>query len=100
MSFARARFSQLLRAEVPYLKNHQAYIGGKWKPAADQSTFLVYNPASGGKLVEVSNAGKVDVEEAVVEASKAFHTWKGKTAKVRHFPVFLSFCMRHEVLSP
>ena len=94
MSFAKLRFCQLARAsEVPYLKNYQAYIGGKWKAAADNSTFPVYNPATGAKLADVSDVGEDGVEEAVFEASKAFQSWKTKTAKVNTlFSIFSSHC--------
>ena len=94
MSFAKLRFCQLARASVvPYLKNYQAYIGGKWKAAADNSTFPVYNPATGAKLADVSDVGKDDVEEAVFEASRAFQSWKAKTAKViLCFLYFSSHC--------
>ena len=79
---SRAKFSHLVRAEIPYLKNYQAFIGGKWKAAANNTTFSVYNPATGEKLADVSNSGKADTVEAVFEASKAFQTWKRKTAMV------------------
>jgi delta 1-pyrroline-5-carboxylate dehydrogenase len=83
MSSSSANYiSRLARAEIPYLKNYKAYIGGKWKSAASNTTFPVFNPASGEKLAEVSNSGQADVKEAVLEAAQAFQSWKLKTAKV------------------
>ena len=87
MSASSGNITRLVRAEIPYLKNYKAYIGGKWKAAATNATFPVYNPANGEKLAEVSNSGQVDVKEAIVEAAQAFQTWKRKTAKV--------FCTKH-----
>ena len=90
MSFAKARLSHLVRTEVPYLKNYQAYIGGKWLSSADNTKFPVYNPANGENIADVANCGKADTERAVEEASKAFVTWRKKTAKVVVQYIFVS----------
>ena len=83
MSSSSANYiSRLARAEIPYLKNYKAYIGGKWKSAASNTTFPVFNPANGEKLADVSNSGQADVKEAVLEAAQAFQSWKLRTAKV------------------
>ncbi|CAB4005116.1 succinate-semialdehyde dehydrogenase (NADP(+)), partial [Paramuricea clavata] len=83
MSSSTANISRLARAEIPYLKNYNAYIGGKWKSAASNTTFPVFNPANGEKLADVSNSGQADVKEAVLEAAQAFQSWKLRTAKER-----------------
>ena len=82
MSSSGGSISRIVRAEIPYLKNYKAYIGGKWKDASSNATFPVVNPANGELLAEVSNCGQDDVKEAVSEAAKAFQSWKQKTAKV------------------
>ena len=89
MSFSAGSISRLARAEIPYLKNYNAYIGGKWKAAASNASFPVFNPANGEKLAEVSNSGQADVNEAVLEAAQAFQSWKQKTAKVFYCYKFL-----------
>ncbi|XP_028398102.1 succinate-semialdehyde dehydrogenase, mitochondrial-like [Dendronephthya gigantea] len=83
MSTSTGNISRFVRTEVPYLKNYKAYIGGKWKSAASNTTFPVYNPANGVKLADVSNSGEADVKDAVQEAAQAFQSWKKKTAKER-----------------
>jgi acyl-CoA reductase-like NAD-dependent aldehyde dehydrogenase len=82
MSSSAGNISRIVRAELPYLKNYKAYIGGKWKAAASNTTFPVFNPANGEKIADVSNSGDADVKEAVLEAAKAFQSWKQITAKV------------------
>lgn len=49
--------------------NTQLFIGGKWGPSKDGSTFDVIRPATGQKLKDVSSAGATDVD-AAVEAAK------------------------------
>ena len=83
MSSGTTNISRLVRTELPYLKNYNAYIGGKWKAAASNATFPVFNPANGEKLADVSNSGDADIRDAVVEAAQAFQSWKQKTSKER-----------------
>ncbi len=96
MSSGTANISRLVRAELPYLKNYKAYIGGKWKAAASNTTFPVFNPANGEKLADVSNLDEADVKEAVLEAAQAFQSWKQKTAKVFvcYFSHVVAICNR------
>ncbi|NOS69420.1 MAG: aldehyde dehydrogenase family protein [Verrucomicrobia bacterium] len=49
----------------------QLLIGGNWVNAASGRTFDTYNPATGGVLAQVSEAGAEDVDRAVRAASNA-----------------------------
>jgi acyl-CoA reductase-like NAD-dependent aldehyde dehydrogenase len=50
-------------------------IGGERTAAAERRTFDVTNPATGGHLATVSEAGVEDVERAVASAGRAYETW-------------------------
>ena len=67
---------------LPFLEKQLAYIGGQWCKASDNATFHVTNPANGDILGSVANAGETEAQKAVLEANKAFHTWKRTTVKV------------------
>ena len=54
------------------IKRRQLLIGGEWCDAADGATFDVYNPATGGVLCRVAEAGPEDVNRAVTAARDAF----------------------------
>jgi phenylacetaldehyde dehydrogenase len=49
-------------------------IGGEWRDAADGSTFAVYDPATGGQIARVPQAGAVDVDAAVRAARAALQS--------------------------
>jgi acyl-CoA reductase-like NAD-dependent aldehyde dehydrogenase len=50
-------------------------IGGERIAAAEGRTFDVTNPATGGHLATVAEAGVEDVERAVASAGRAYETW-------------------------
>jgi acyl-CoA reductase-like NAD-dependent aldehyde dehydrogenase len=50
-------------------------IGGERTAAAEGRTFDVTNPATGGHLATVAEAGVEDVERAVASAGRAYETW-------------------------
>jgi len=54
---------------------------GQWHQAA--STFDVTNPATGEVIAQVAKAGKVETEQAIAAAERAFPAWRAQTAKAR-----------------
>ena len=50
-------------------------IGGERTAAAEGRTFDVTNPATGGHLATVAEAGVEDVDRAVASAARAYETW-------------------------
>lgn len=50
-------------------------IGGKWSVGSGLEVTNVYNPATGEVISETPMGGKVDVDAAVLAASKAFEAW-------------------------
>ena len=69
------------RLNVP----NQLFIGGQWVDALSGETFETVNPATGEVLAEVANAGKADVDRAVVAARQAFESgpWSTMTPSMR-----------------
>ena len=65
------------------LLKDKAYIDGQWCAAKDTRTFAVTNPANGEQLVQVSDCGAADTEQAVAAAEKSLPAWRAKTAKER-----------------
>lgn len=59
----------------------RAYINGEWVDG--DSTFPVYNPATGEIIAEVANLGKNGAEESVTAAKSAMQSWRVRTAKDR-----------------
>jgi 1-pyrroline dehydrogenase len=59
--------------------SHANYIGGKWVPAADESTDAIVDPATGERIGEVASSGAADVDAAVTAAAGAFDAWSGLT---------------------
>lgn len=58
----------------------QGFINGSWVSAS--ATFPVLDPATGKELVQVSDCGPQQAQEAIKAAYNAFHSWKTQTAKV------------------
>jgi len=56
-------------------------VNGEWRQA--DTTFDVLNPATGEVIAQVAKAGKKETQEAINAASKAFPSWREKTAKER-----------------
>ena len=59
-----ARVENRMTAALPKIRG-DAYIGGKWRPAADGATFTVLNPALDEPVAEVAAASKRDIDAAV-----------------------------------
>ena len=61
------------------------HIGGEERAASDGATFLVTNPSTGEALYEVAHATAADVDDAVVEADRAFRDarWRSVSARER-----------------
>ena len=56
----------------------QHYINGKVTPGNSKRTGKIFNPATGEQESEVKLGTKLDLEEAVKIAKKAFETWSIK----------------------
>ena len=63
----------------------QLLIGGAWRDAEAGATYEDANPATGGALADVAEAGRSDVDAAVAAARKAFDAgkWSGMAASRR-----------------
>ncbi|KAI4879280.1 hypothetical protein NFI96_011627 [Prochilodus magdalenae] len=56
--------------KVSEIKHTKLFINNEWHCSASGKTFPTFNPATGGKLCEVEEADKADVDKAV-EAARA-----------------------------
>ncbi len=61
----------------------QLYIGGRWRDAADASTFTVSDPATGKALAEVADAGVADGAAALDAAAAAQAGWAATDPRER-----------------
>ncbi|MBX3529789.1 MAG: aldehyde dehydrogenase family protein [Rhizobiaceae bacterium] len=52
------------------------FIDGQWRAAKSGKTFAVAEPSTGKQLAKISEAGKADVDDAVVAARKALPKWQ------------------------
>jgi acyl-CoA reductase-like NAD-dependent aldehyde dehydrogenase len=70
---------------TPTATKTQLLIGGAWRDAEAGATYEDVNPATGGALADVAEAGKGDVDAAVAAARKAFDggRWSGMAASRR-----------------
>ena len=75
------RTSPLTLLNDPSLLKTQSLIDGQW--VGGESTFAVHDPATGGHLADVANAGPDAAEAAIAAADKAWPLWRAKTAKER-----------------
>ncbi|OTG71577.1 succinate-semialdehyde dehydrogenase (NADP(+)) [Acinetobacter sp. ANC 4169] len=67
----------------PDLLKQQVFIDGLWMDAADGKSFAVTNPAIGETIAHVPSVSTAQVEQAVLAAETALHSWKNTTAKER-----------------
>ena len=79
----------------------EAFIDGKYQPAASGETFVCINPATGKSIAQVAACGSRDVEVAVASARRAFDDghWS-RMAPASRKKVLLRFsgvhgCRRH-----
>ncbi len=63
---------EALAAELTYPT--QAFINGRFVPAASGKTFATVNPATGRELARVASCGQEDVDRAVAAARRAFES--------------------------
>jgi acyl-CoA reductase-like NAD-dependent aldehyde dehydrogenase len=61
----------------------QAFIGGRWVPAAGEARIPVYNPADGSRLLDVVSASESDVDHACAHAAAALPHWSRRPAEER-----------------
>ena len=61
----------------------QLYIDGKFRPAAGNKTFPVYDPATEKVIAQVSDGTVEDAKAAVEAAAKAQPKWAAKTPRER-----------------
>ncbi|MFB6104114.1 MAG: aldehyde dehydrogenase [Halobacteriaceae archaeon] len=59
------------------------HIGGTTRPAADDATLPVENPATGEVFAEVAVATAADVDDAVTTATEAFADWRATPPEER-----------------
>ena len=59
------------------------FINGEWCAAVSGKKFDVMNPATGEKITEVADGGKVETRRAIAAANDAFEDWSAKTAYER-----------------
>ncbi|RYP14185.1 hypothetical protein DL765_006546 [Monosporascus sp. GIB2] len=59
------------------------FIDNQFVPAADNSSIVLENPATGAYLATVSAAQKHDVDRAVQSSQEAFASWKTESPAVR-----------------
>jgi gamma-glutamyl-gamma-aminobutyraldehyde dehydrogenase len=63
---------EALAAELTYPT--QAFINGRFVPAASGKTFATVNPATGRELARVASCGQEDVDRAVAAARRTFES--------------------------
>jgi aldehyde dehydrogenase (NAD+) len=61
----------------------QLYIGGEWRPAHDQATFDVLNPATRERMAQAARGTPEDAKAAVDAAEAAFPQWAATPAPQR-----------------
>ena len=54
------------------------FVGGKLISGTSERKSKIFNPATGEQESEVRLASKDDLDQAVVNAKKAFETWSNK----------------------
>lgn len=67
----------------PDLLKAKCYIDGQWVDADDGATLEVRNPATGGLIGTIPNAGATQTKIAIAAAEQAFAPWKARTAEER-----------------
>jgi malonate-semialdehyde dehydrogenase (acetylating) / methylmalonate-semialdehyde dehydrogenase len=70
--------------------NIHHFINGQLRPGSSQRYADVYNPARGQRSGRVAFATKIEIDEAVLAASKAFGVWS-RTPAVRRSRVLFRF---------
>ena len=73
----------ILSLNDPTLLKTQGYLNGEWVNGSEESTFPVFNPATGEEITQVANMSSTDVHRAIDKALVAMKQWQKKTAKER-----------------
>lgn len=63
--------------------NYGSYINGEFRAAASGKTFEVINPATGGLLVNIPDAGATEAQAAIDAAYAALPAWSATPAAAR-----------------
>ncbi|KAH8886224.1 aldehyde dehydrogenase [Thozetella sp. PMI_491] len=66
----------------------ELFIGGSYRPAAENATFAVVNPMTGKTIYDCASASVGDYEAAIENAHEAFSSWK-KTPPSKRRLIFL-----------
>ncbi|MFH7764988.1 NAD-dependent succinate-semialdehyde dehydrogenase [Acinetobacter sp. BSP-28] len=72
-----------MQLKNPDLLKQQVFIDGLWMDTANSKSFAVTNPATGETIAQVPSVSTAQVEQAVLAAEAALHSWKNTTAKER-----------------
>ncbi len=62
--------------EHPELIHHQSYINGKWVDAFSGDTFAIINPSTGEHLIDMTNVGAIETNNAIAAAQAALAEWR------------------------
>ena len=65
------------------LFRQQAFINGRWEPAASGKTTDVIDPSSGAVIGSIPHMGADEARRAIEAADKALPDWRSRTAKER-----------------
>ena len=65
------------------MKLIEHFVGGKIIPGKSDKKGKIFNPATGEQEKEVRLASKIDLDQAVIVAQKAFEEWSLKPSLVR-----------------
>jgi acyl-CoA reductase-like NAD-dependent aldehyde dehydrogenase len=70
---------------LPVAYHAQLFINGEFTDAASGKTLEIINPATGGVIGQLADAGKNDVDRAVMAAQRAFEegNWSGASIQER-----------------
>ena len=66
-----------------HLFRQQCFIDGRWVDADSGETMEVFNPANGGTIGTMPNAGAEETRRAIEAADAAWPAWRKHTAKER-----------------
>ena len=75
--------SKATRGKTESFRILKNYIDGKWTSSHASEFLPVMNPSIGQKIAEVPLSPSKDVDDAVMAAEKAFHTWSAMPIKER-----------------
>jgi acyl-CoA reductase-like NAD-dependent aldehyde dehydrogenase len=70
-------------AGITFAVRHQLFIDGRFVDADNGETLASVNPHDNSTIVDVSMAGKADIDKAVAAARKALPAWSTRSASER-----------------